>query len=279
MRTACWLLLVTGSYPLWRAWQANRQTSLLHAVFWATLAWASWTAVAISAEYTSASGLAAGRYLALCLTGSACIAVLGARRPGVSAWNFVVAALTAVNLLPLGEGLILGKSLNLDWLRAVCVAATITVGIVNYLPTRLATAALALLLGSVLQAVALVVPTDGSEPMTLASQAGWLALALVPWLAFAALRRARPGVGEFDTLWLDYRDRFGLVWAQRLREQFNRSGAHSGWPVMLRWKGLRLLPGAAALDANAEKAMVGTLRALLKRFGAKEDKPECTLSQ
>ena len=153
MQIACWLLLLTGIYPLWRAWQANRQTTLLHAVYWAMLAWGSWTAVAISAEYTSASGLAACRYLALCLTGSACIAVLGARRPGVAAWNFVVAALTAVNLLPLGEGLILGKSFNLDGLRTSCVAITIAAGIVNYLPTRLGIAALALLLGSILQAV------------------------------------------------------------------------------------------------------------------------------
>jgi len=204
------------------------------------------------------------------LTGCAGVAVLGARRPGVVAWNFVVAALAAVNLLPLGEGVILGKSFNLDWLRTVCVAATLAVGILNYLPTRLALAAVALLLGSTLQAVALIVPPSAAEPLALPLQVSWLALALVPWLAFAALRRAPPVPGEFDALWLDYRNRFGFVWAQRLREQFNRSAAHAGWPVILRWQSLHILPEANSPDKDTQTAIMSTLRALMRRFGPKE---------
>jgi hypothetical protein len=42
------------------------------------------------------------RYLALCLTGCVGVAVLGARRPGVGAWDFVLLGLLAVLLLVAG---------------------------------------------------------------------------------------------------------------------------------------------------------------------------------
>ena len=53
---------------------------------WAGGAWAAWVAT------TWAPGPLA-TYLALCLSACAGVAVLGARRPGVTAWNFVVAGL------------------------------------------------------------------------------------------------------------------------------------------------------------------------------------------
>jgi len=48
----CGLIFFTGLYPLWRAWRANRQTSLLHAVGWASSAY-----LAVGASLaTAASG-------------------------------------------------------------------------------------------------------------------------------------------------------------------------------------------------------------------------------
>ena len=48
-----------------------------------------------------------------------------------------------------------------------------------------------------------------------------------PWMG---LLSARGNQGEdFDAMWRKYRDRFGFVWAQRLREeQFNRSACNAG---------------------------------------------------
>jgi hypothetical protein len=76
----------------------------------------------------------------------------------------------------------------------------------------------------------------------------------------------KPGTArtEFDRLWLAYRDRFGFVWGQRMREQFNRAAHHAGWPVVLRWGGLHTTATEAAPDPAA---MLATLRAVLKRFG------------
>ena len=76
-----------------------------------------------------------------------------------------------------------------------------------------------------------------------------------------------PAASEFDGLWLGFRDRFGFVWGQRLREQFNISAKHAGWPTILRWQGLRLLPGQSLPAPETQSEMLTTLQALMKRFG------------
>jgi hypothetical protein len=267
MALVAWLMLLTGAYPLWHAWRANRETTLLQALAWALAAWAAWAA-ALAAEWLSPSAEpAALRYLALCLTACALIGVLGARRPGVGAWNFVLLGLLAVLLLPLAEGL---GGLHLTWPRVLFLAGTLAVGVLNYLPTRLGPAALLLALGCALE-LASVLPRDTvPEAVRPVLPAGGLLLALSPWAAYTPTRaRPRPAA-EFDRLWLGFRDRFGLVWGQRLREQFNRSAAHAGWPVVLRWTGLRLKPGAALPGPSVQEEILATLRALLKRFGPEE---------
>src|SRR5205814_8699122 len=90
------------------------------------------------------------RYLALSLTGCAGVAVLGARRPGVGAWNFVLFGLLAVALLPLAECLITGGELHLAGPRTLFLASTLAVPFCNYLPTRLGPAAVLLAVASAL---------------------------------------------------------------------------------------------------------------------------------
>ncbi len=103
------LAIIVGFYPFYRAWRANRHTSLTHAVCWATTAWLAW-GQALANGPAAPSGLDFWRYLALCLTGAAGVAVLGARRPHVGAWNVVVVGLLAVFLLPLAEQYFLGSA-------------------------------------------------------------------------------------------------------------------------------------------------------------------------
>src|SRR5947209_2243184 len=153
-----WFLFLSGFYPLWRAWQANRRTTLLQAVNWSVVAWASWAWALLPGAGDSPAGGTLG-YLALCLTGCAGVAVLGARRPGVGAWNFVLVGLLAVLLLPLAERLRAPGPLPLAGPRAVFLAGTLAVGILlNYLPTRLAAAAGLLALACALEVVLLVDP-------------------------------------------------------------------------------------------------------------------------
>jgi hypothetical protein len=273
MQSACLLVWLTGIYPLGRAWQANRQTSLLQTVYWAIAAWAAWGLAIASAANWPLPSAAASYHLALSLTGCAALAVLGARRPGATAWNFVIAALLAVNLLSLAESQLTAGILQLNSYRFTCLGAPLAVGVLNYLPTGLAPAALALLLGCALELASLAASAHTGQTRHLALEAGWIALAFTPWIAMASLRSTRPPASEFDRIWVDFRNRFGFVWAQRLREQFNRSAANAGWTVILRWKGLRLVRGSLPPEPSTQTAMLATLRALLKRFGTDEKNP------
>lgn len=264
MPAVSWLILLTGAYPFVRAWRANRQTTLLPALSWALAAWAAWGLALFAESLGPGTDPVALRFVALCLTACALVGVLGARRPGVGPWNFVLLGLLAVLLLPLAEGL---GELHLTWPRVLFLAGTLAVGVLNYLPTRLGPAALLLGAGCGLELAAVLPGAGAPEALRRLLPVAGLLLALGPWAAWGQLRGRPAPAAEFDRLWLAFRDRFGLVWGQRLREQFNRSAAHAGWPVVLRWAGLRLTPGAPLPPPEVQDEIVATLKALVQRFG------------
>jgi len=259
-----WIALfvfLASIYPLFVAWIANRGTTMVHAVSWTAAAWLGWLGAFLAGVNESDW---AARYLALALTSCAIVAVLGARRPIVGAWNFVVLGLLAVLLLPLAENTILGTPL-LDPLRLIFVSGTILVGLVNYLPTRFGTAALLVGISCVIELTAQAGRTTcwWSGPLAWHASPGLLATACwAGWLVVG--RRAKLAV--FDREWLTFRDRFGLLWGQRVREQFNCAAANAGWAVFLRWGGLRKTNRESQPNAKQEDEMIKTLRGLLKRF-------------
>lgn len=251
------LLLATDVYPLALALWANRRTTLRQPVLWAMLAWAAWLGVACCRVLSLEMDERGLVYAALCLTGCAGVAVLGARRPTVSAWNFVVIGLLAVLLLPLLNGL---GELRLEAAQELFLLATLTVPLLNYLPTRLGPGVVVMAAGC------------GSELLRLRGWSspapGLLLLACGPWAAWLGVRIGSAGATEFDRLWLAYRDRFGVVWGQRMREQFNRAAHNAGWPVVLRWRGLRMTTTQPPPDPAA---LLNTLRSILKRFGPEDE--------
>lgn len=258
------LFFVTSAYPFGVAWRANRRTTLAQAVVWAVAAWVAWGGSLYADAAWAETDADKVRYLASSLTGCAGVAVLGARRPGVGAWNFVLVGLLAVMLLPFAESFVTVGELHLVGPRTLFLGATLAVIVLNYLPTRLGVAAALLACGSA-SALAALTRTRLSP--------GWLwaghcLVAAAPWAAFQALRGRPPAMSEFDRLWLDFRDRFGLLWGQRVREQFNRAAANAGWPVVLRWQGLRLTAGSDVPGPETQEQIVAALRALLKRFAA-----------
>jgi hypothetical protein len=261
LNTALGLLLCTGFYPLWFAWRANQRTTLRHAILWAAFAWIAW----IGAALLGPDALRA-RYLALSLTGCAGVAVLGARRPGVTAWNFVVAGLLAVLLLPVAEGL---GDLRLNVFVTTFLTAALAVGLLNHLPTRLAAAVAPAGVACAVEACLVFNIIKGTDLPWLDPCALAL-LAITPWLGLAAARRRTAISHDFDREWLAFRDRFGAVWGMRLRDQFNRAAANAGWGVVLDWKGLR--PAAADAAARRAEALTG-LRAVLRRFGPEDNAP------
>jgi hypothetical protein len=257
------LLFLGGFYPIYRAWRANRRTTLRYAVVWAGGAWAAWFVAACTSAAWPASDGSFSRYFALCLTGCAAVAVLGARRPGAAAWNFVVAGLLAVLLLPVA---IQFGQVRLNAFDTAFLSGALAVGFLNHLPTRLAAVVLPIGVACALE-MCLLVGTPGIDRVG-ADPTALILLAAAPWLAVS--RRGAPGADDFNREWLAFRDRFGMVWALPAREQFNRAAANNKWGVVLDWKGLR--PADDSAHTCAGEAAAG-LRAVLKRFGPEEDHP------
>lgn len=245
-----WLAVVAGLYPFWRAWQANRRTSLAHATLWATAAWLCW-GLALSSPREPEL------FVALSLTGCAGIAVLGARRPHAMAWNFVVLGLLSVLTLPLLEKWLIGVE---SWtqMRLTFLAGTLILGAINYVPTRFAlpTVVFSLAAGE------WFVRMTGGTFLSMAPSA-WESIGILaaPWFALGFARRIVGG--GIDDEWLSFRDRYGLVWGEPVREQFNRSAEHAGLPVRLAWKGLLATEDMSA-DVRVEAQRI--FHALTRRF-------------
>jgi hypothetical protein len=255
------ILLLTAAYPLTIALIRNRLTTLRYALIWASANWCAWMVVAGCGAIWPIWASPLTRYLALCLTGCTGVAVLGARRPGTGAWNFVVLGLLAVLLLPVAEGF---GTLRLNWVYLAFLGATLVVGLVNYLPTARAPAALSLAVACGIE-VAGLVRTDLPGWLT---SLGHCLIGLTPWLALTVDWWKGTGATEFDRTWLTFRDRYGVVWAQRTREQFNRAAANAGWPVTLTWQGLQSAGDGSVPDSED---LLQTLRALLKRFALSDE--------
>jgi hypothetical protein len=97
---------------------------------------------------------------------------------------------------------------------------------------------------------------------------GRCALAVAPGAALFSQSLGRNhGANDFDKCWLGFRDRFGVVWGQRLREQFNQAARHAGWRVVLTWQGLRISAPGQLPSSDQRVATMETLQVLMKRFG------------
>jgi hypothetical protein len=256
MQIVEYVLFAAGFYPLYVAWRRARGTSLFHTIHWAAAAWLAWglTLLDMSRGHPNP-----GTILALSLTGGAGVAVLGARQPIVTAWNFVVLGLLAVMLLPVAEMTLLGAR-SLDWLRRGFLIVTLAIAIINYIPTRFGLAAFVLGLGCAGELIGVLAP----EPLPLGGDEHLIRLCWLttPWLALVRLPTEK-GADELDSLWRSFRDGWGLVWGQRVREQFNRSAANAHWHVKLTWFGFAM---QGQIDAEKRTAVRATFVALLTRF-------------
>jgi hypothetical protein len=247
-------LIAVGALPVLLACWRNRRTSLIHALGWGIMAWLAWL-------ISAAAGTILARYLALCLTACAGVAVLGARRPGAAAWHAVVAGLLAVLLIAPAQGLLAGVPLPIDSIRTGFLAVALLVGLVNYLPTSFGLGALALLAACILELRHIGSNMPENERLASLALTG-----SAPWLAWLGRRVWSSRGGEPDRIWKDIRDRFGVVWGERIREQFNRAASNAGLEVMMGWGGLRRFD-RAPLTENERTVSRDLLTALMKRFG------------
>lgn len=249
-----WLAVGAGVVPSIVAWRANGTTTLRPTIAWSAAAWFAW-GFALATPSSEEFG-----YIALCLTGCAGVAVLGARRPHVLAWNFVVLGLLCVMILPLFEALVIrAHSYNVE--RKVFLAAILLVTAVNYLPTRFAMAAGLAMVGCTAAYAKVTMPRMVEEWLVIVDWIELVAIALVPWAAFIARRPA--ATDPLNEAWFEFRDRFGFVWASRIREQYSAAVKAVELPIRLEWNGFHLDVDATETQRADSLAL---FRAVTKRF-------------
>lgn len=260
-------VVASAGLPLWHSLGAVRGTTLGPTIAWLIGSWLAWLAVvfALLTSWTIWPLL----HIAVALVACAGISVLGARRPGLGAWNFVTLGLLAVLLLPLLEQPWGAPHWSLDLPRGIFTGLVLAVGVVNYVPTR---CGLFVLIGGVYLEYTLWLLADPllrawTMPLVIPGVAVMLGcLVWLVWLTSFTVQARRQKMSAVDRLWLNFRDRYGLVWAKRVQEQFNQAAGHAGYEERLSWGGL----AASELAGEREAQLLELLRAVLKRFGVEQ---------
>jgi hypothetical protein len=271
------LTLATTAYPWLSAWRSASGTALRPALVWVAI---SVVLAALSQTIAWVEALSGGRpytarltYLAVLAMLAALISVLNARTPGGKAWAMLMVLLIVVFLVPWLEdqtrirrapGLAEGH-LDAPW--TIFYALLVVVGVTNYLPTRFGLAAVALGAAFFLEYLALT--RQGWSPARRATVWCWVtwAIAVSVWIARYSTRWGPVARFSGERLWFWFRDHWGVVWALRALERFNRSADLNQWPVRLTWFGL--VPAAPA--GRDEPPLVplaaeAAFRGLIRRF-------------
>jgi hypothetical protein len=179
---------------------------------------------------------------------------------------FLIPWLEAAWRLHPAQGL---AQLHLDNPWTLFYGLLVLVGVTNYLPTRFGRAAAWLALGFVLEYLGLTRDDWSPQRRALLWSAVTWTLAMSIWTAHSAARRGHEARVSLERLWFWFRDHWGVAWALRVQERFNRTAQLKGWPFRLGWFGLEPAgsppadpPAPPAVELEAETA----LRGLLRRF-------------
>ncbi len=263
------LLAVAGFVVLQCCKPRVRGTTLVAAWYWSVLSWASISTVeviaAVQGNPPADSGLVSLRFVAIMSAFCPTMAVLGAKRPQDTAWQFIVFSLWAILSLPGAEWLLFGGPQEIHTARFWFLVALIGVGALNGLATRFWPSSLLFCLGQIALLIPYLSPGQTLFHARLEPGVGQT-LMLCSWILMAAgVPRAARAAMPLDRVWLDFRDAFGAVWGLRVVERMNASAAMYDWPVMLTWRGFcDRHTGAVAESVPA--AVEESLRTLLRRF-------------
>ena len=243
------MLLLISARPLRDAWQGVRGTALRPALVWALLALA--LAVTRAGCRARQSRSLPGRPLAERLTYLSVLAllaglgsVLNARTPGGKAWAVLMMVLVVVFLIPwLEDQTRLRRAtaiaqLHLDAPWSIFYGLLVVVAVTNYLPTRCGCGGRDFgrtFHPRVPGAGAPGLATRRARPGLVMDRLVAGAFSLDCALQLAASAEAR---SSCERLWFWFRDDWGVVWALRVLERFNRAAEVSRWPVRLTWFGL-----------------------------------------
>jgi len=279
MSAYAWLM--TGLAAM-NCWQVLRQRPL-HTGMTSVYSW-FWTQ--ISALVLLAAAVLSGpfallnpawtsglQYLAAILMLTPAVCLLGARRPGVAAWQwFVVLPLVFVLAWPGAIQIVNSRGRIPIELSLPALSGFLLVALMSTAPGlgRGMTVACLLQLGTTLTAVSPVVPWLPRAPWLFLSAASVQLLATV--LAGRCLKRHHARLRQSASLhqqttqlWLLFQDIYGMIWAQRLLDRAREFERTEKWACSLTLDGFTTL----ATPAETEQAIARTLPAfrwLLGRF-------------
>ena len=241
-------------------WRRFDGTTLRAPAIWTLLSLGCFAGIELLISLTALSDTVspALRYVASASTFCPLMALLGAKRPQDVGWQWIVLTLWIVLILPVGETLLLwqGGTLDIGPFRKWLLVILMLVALGNYGLTRFGFASLLAVSGQAL----LLQP---NLPFGITWQPGQLfgmaLLCAAMWLAFLQTR-PRNDEGNWNTVWLDFRNAFGLVWSLRVMERLNATSRLRRWETELGWFGFDRLTAMDGKDAEVERAVWTVLR-------------------
>lgn len=199
------------------------------------------------------------------------VAVLGAQRPHVRMWQFVVASLWLILVLPAVKNALLEPAsifrLHPAWGWSLWVL--IVVGLINRIGTRhwcsalLVTFGQGRLLSGQLPGLGQDVDVAGTLLALSCFVLAGLLIHVQWWRDPAIPPRA------FNQAWRDFRDLYGVLWAFRIADRINTLAERQELGVQLCWQGLVSLTTDGEelpVPAEVEAVLCQNMRNLLRRF-------------
>jgi hypothetical protein len=276
---ACWwaaaLAMILAACGLATLRRVRGTTLAAPAIWWITAAAAIAAVEAtLALNHIDAATLPASLWRYTAAVGAFCplTAVLGAKRPQDRGWQWVVASLWLVLLVPVAQAIAAPGGTRLELFAAWrwLLLGFIAMGLLNYLPTRFALSALLAGAGQfmLLEGAVGKVHDPASSHATL-----WgLGLLLAAWLSgeIASIVWKPASALPLQTRrWLAFRDGWGAFWAIRVLQRVNQTAELSGWPIRLQWRGLASADETASCPTLAppiEAALNQSLDGTLRRF-------------
>ncbi len=220
-------------------------------------------------------------YVCLLLAVAAMASVLNARQPGAGAWSVLMGLLVLVFLFAWAQehnfkpAYVYGRRVELVFPWSLFLGLLMFVGGTNFLPTRYFFASLAILVGFGLGLFDLV--KSGGQSTTVPSQL-WspllfsAAAQLALLTAYSNRGFARSSRSDMDTLWLWFRDHWGIAWGLRVKERYNQSAEARSWPLTLGWEGFERTKSAddSKTEVQPSDEQMTMLRDCLRRFASSE---------
>jgi hypothetical protein len=281
--------LVTAGTAV-RAAVSTRGSTAVPATLWAIAACVSLTldtGLRASGAVSQPSAAASLRMVTAALSLCPAMSLLGAKRPQHGVWQFIVAALALILLLPaLATMLVRPDSVPDAHLLGRCFLVILSlVGWLNFVTTRHGPAATLVTLGQliVVRGFLPLVDSEPAFPPTASTGAATAALidclgvclaaaggllAAISSLSNSRRQLALAPAGTFaaavEPAFLGFRETLGAAWTLRVAERFDAIATSRGWPCRLHFDGIH--PADAPIDGPWQRDAQRALGALLQRF-------------